>query len=319
MLNTLAIAIVLQPAAVGLHLDAAAKYNEAHNGVSFLVIQGGRTLAESYPNRGSASVARELASGTKSFSGVMALCAQQDGLLTLDEPVSKTISEWAADDRKSITIRQLLTLSSGIPGGENALSSGRVPSYAEAILVQPKFAPGVRFQYGPNPFMAFGEVMRRKLAPRKESVQQYLVRRIFKPLGMEHGFWRQDEDGNVHLPSGVRMTAREWAKFGTMVLQDGKDVLPPGKVKALFEGTRANPSYGLTWWLPSKGGFDPTGFRRWQWSSELPDDVSVAAGAGGQRLYVVPSQKLIVVRQAPLLRQDTFKDLDFLLALFVGK
>ena len=296
-------------------IASAAEYNKSMNGASYLVLYQGKVIAEEYPNGGSVNNALELASGTKSFTGVTALCAQEEGLLTLDEPVSKTITEWQGDARRTITIRDLLTLSSGIPGREGRGLSLKVPSYAEAILTQAKAKPGAKFQYGPAPFMIFGEVMRRKLMPRNETVLGYMEKKIFKPLGMEHGFWKKDEDGNPHMPSGAHMTAREWSKFGEMIRHQGAGVMKAESVKKLFVATSANPSYGLSWWMPTKGGLQPDGRKHWNWSKTLPDDIVVAAGAGGQRLYVIPSRELTVVRQARIRLRDEDDDSEFLTRL----
>ena len=314
----LALAALIQGGPSTTHLKAAAEYSASENGFSFLVIYRGKIIAEEYHGRGSAIRATELASGTKSFAGVLALCAQEDGLLKLDEKVSATIADWRSDSRRDITVRQLLTLTSGIPGGQNALMGGKVPSYADAILVKANRLPGARFQYGPTPFMAFGELLRIKLLPQKESVMQYMDRRLFNRIDVAYGFWRKDKDGNPHLPSGAHLTARAWAKFGEMIRQDGKGVLKPGHVKLLFEGTRANSSYGLTWWLPAENGVRPDGFRRWNLNPNLPKDIFTAGGAGGQRLYIIPSRGLVVVRQAPVRMQDDFSDSVFLSKLLLG-
>lgn len=315
--SLLALLVLFQGGPTDTQLKAAAEYSALKQGISYLVLFKGKVVSEDYPNRGSATRATELASGTKSFAGVLALCAQEDGLLTLDEKVSVTLSEWRGDSRRDITIRQLLNLTSGIPGGQNALMGGRVPSYADAILVKATRTPGKRFQYGPNPFMAFGEVLRRKLTSRNESVMEYMDRRLFRAIDVKHGFWRKDKDGNPHLPSGAHLTARDWAKFGEMVRLDGKGVLKPGQTAILFQSTSANPSYGLTWWLPASPGLRPDGFRRWNVSAELPKDILTAGGAGGQRLYVVPSRELVVVRQAPVRLKDDFDDATFLAKLLL--
>lgn len=298
-------------------IKAASEYNASVRGISFLVIQHGKVIKEEYPNGGSATEASELASGTKSFAGVMALCAQDDGLLTLDEKASKTLTEWKGDSRKDITIRDLLTLSSGIPGNKGSRMGQRVPSYADAITTEANRAPGQRFQYGPTPFMCFGEIMRRKLEARKESVLGYIERRILNPIGAKHGLWRKDSDGNPHMPSGAHFTAKEWSKFGLMILSDGKGVLKPGQTKSLFQATKANPSYGLSWWMPAEGGLRPDGFRKWNFNKDLPRDIRIAAGAGGQRLYVIPSLSLVVVRQANIRLQDDFDDSTFLSKLLL--
>lgn len=297
--------------------DAAAKLSREAQGLSFLVMLDGRVVYEEYPNGGAATRATELASGTKSFSGVLALCAVEDGLLSLDEKAAETLEEWKDDRlRKEIRIRDVITLTSGIPGGESALTTGRVPTYAEAIAVASVAAPGQKFSYGPQPFQVFGEILRRKLEPRGETVMGYLEKKILGPLGMKPARWRNGAGGNPNLPSGAALTARDWAKFGEAIRLDGRGILPPGKLAECFQGTKANPGYGLTWWLPGKGAYGAVVKRdaRGPW---MPTDVWMAAGAGGQRLVVVPSLKLVAVRQAPVRgeREGGFNDRAWLRAL----
>ena len=98
----------------------AAEYSHSQHGTGVLVMVRGEILFEDYAPGWTAEKPHLLASGTKSFCGVMAACAVHDGLLTLDERVADTLVEWKDDPRKSrITIRQLLSLSSGIDGGDN--------------------------------------------------------------------------------------------------------------------------------------------------------------------------------------------------------
>ena len=141
----------------------------------------------------------ELASGTKSFSGVMAVCAVQDGLLKLDEKVADTLTEWQGDPRKSaVTIRQLLSLSSGIDGGEN----GSRPSIG-GRWKWPRLLPepGHNFSYGPIPFQIIGEVMKRKLATKGETVEGYLKRGEFlDPIGLKVGASVQGPRGQSQPP-----------------------------------------------------------------------------------------------------------------------
>src|SRR5262245_51283614 len=88
----------------------AAKYSESRRGSAMLVIQNGRTVFEHYANGGSANRRWPIFSGTKSFWGIAALAAAQEGLFKLDDPASDTITEWKNDPRKSqITIRQVLS------------------------------------------------------------------------------------------------------------------------------------------------------------------------------------------------------------------
>jgi CubicO group peptidase (beta-lactamase class C family) len=313
-------------------LRAAASYSAAREGISFLVVFDGRVVFEDYPNGGGASHPHELASGTKSFSGVMAAAAVKDRLLALDERVCDTLPEWRADPRKSkVTIRQLLSLTSGLAtGGER----GRVPTYADAVAAPSVDEPGRRFSYGAVPFQVFGEVMRRKLAPHGEKPLDYLCRRVLDPIGLSVGRWRRGADGNPHLPSGAALTARDWAKLGELVRLggrwDGVDLLDRRALDACFEGTPANPRYGLTWWLnrpiDRRLALRIPVLRRNAASLEnvpgVPPDLVFAAGAGDQRLYVSRGRGLVVVRQAKgILRalrgeRSGFSDDAFLRLLF---
>ncbi|MBK9372314.1 MAG: beta-lactamase family protein [Holophagales bacterium] len=289
-------------------LHAAAAYSAAREGISFLVLVEGRVVFEDYPNGGAATRPHELASGTKSFSGVMAAAAVKDGLLRLDERVVDSISEWRVDPRKAkVTVRQLLSLTSGVKtGGER----GRVPTYADAVAAPLADAPGQRFSYGAVPFQVFGEVMRRKLAPRGEGPLEYLRRRVLDPIGLSAGRWRRGVDGNPHLPSGAALTARDWAKLGELVRlggrRNGVALLDPEALDACFEGTAANPRYGLSWWLnrpiDRPLALSIPVLRRnaaslWEVPG-VPRDLVFAAGAGDQRLYVSRGRSLVVVRQA---------------------
>ncbi len=273
---------------------AAAAYSAERRGVSLLVMQRGRVLFEDYPNQGGPSRGWELASGTKSFTGIMAAAAVQDRLLEWDEPAAETLREWRGDERRRITIRHLLSLTSGIGGGR----LGRPPNYADAIALPALAPPGERFAYGPAPFQIFGEIMRRKL---NGDPLAYLQRRIFDPLATAPTHWRRGRDGNPHMPSGAEFNARDWARFGWFVLRDGEERVDVSALRACFFPSRANPGYGLSWWL-LRDGLIPPGPR-----SGVDVDgalearfgpISMAAGAGDQRLYLVHDLGLVIARQA---------------------
>ncbi len=238
----------------------AAAYSRAHRGLSMLIMKDGRIVFEDYPMGHPANEAHNLASGTKSFSCAIAVAAAQDKLLTLDEAVSKTVTEWQTDELKSqITIRQLLTLTSGMDAGE----AGSIPTYAEAIEARMLHSPGTVFQYGPAPFQVFGELMRRKLAASGENARTYLERRVLQPMGVKVDSWRTGADGYPHMPAGARLTAREWVKYGQMILNggqwEGRRILDKDLLSECFRGTEANPGYGLTFWLPLNAGTNSKG------------------------------------------------------------
>lgn len=280
---------------------SAAAWSAARRGVSLLVMQGGRVLFEDYP-RSTAGTAHELASGTKSFSGVLAAALVQDGMLSLDEPCANTLPEWRNDPaQRRATIRSLLSLSSGAGGG----SLGRPSTYAAAVAQPFAGLPGT-FRYGPTPFQVFGEIVRRKLeaAGRPDDVLAFMTERVLRPAGVTYSFWRR-QDGQPNLPSGAQLTAANWARFGAFVMGgcrvDGRSIVDAAALAACFEPSAANPGYGLSWWLLRPGlvppaprsGIDVDPGKL----SRLPD-VRMAAGAGDQRLYLIPERDMVVVRQA---------------------
>ena len=305
---------------------AAAEYSLSAHGVSVLVMRRGEIIFEDYAP-GWQDKPHELASGTKSFAGVMAVCAVQDGLLKLDEKVSDTLMEWKTDPRKSqVTIRQLLSLCSGIEGGEN----GAPPMYRRAVVLAEATAdPGTRFSYGPIPFQCFGELMRRKLESRNESVEAYLKRRILDPIGLEAGAWARDREGNLRIPSGAALTAREWAKFGEFIRLggkwQGKELIPEALLQECFKPSTAKPNYGLTFWLMGQGieGTEagdgvqlPAKARRVieerkQLGFQPPKDTVAAMGKGKQRCYIIPSRELVIIRLGDSAGQE-FSDNIFL-------
>jgi CubicO group peptidase (beta-lactamase class C family) len=300
---------------------AAAAYSAARRGVSLAIIHRGERVFEDYPNEGGVDRGWELASGTKSFTGIMAAAAVQDRLISSwDERCADTLTEWRNDERRRITLRHLLSLTSGVEGGPIA----RPPAYADAVAQQPGAAPGERFAYGPTPFQIFGEIMRRKL---DGDPLAYLQRRIFDPLDIEPTHWRRGRDNNPHMPSGAGFTARDWARFGLFVMREGEGRLDRGAVRACFDGSLANPGYGLSFWLWRDGligpgrtqsvSVDPAITRRF-------GPISMAAGAGDQRLYLLPQMELVIARQASgilqALRQrrrdpDGYSDAGFMRAL----
>lgn len=285
----------------------AIAYSTSEQGVSVYVLKDGKVVCEGYAGNGGPDVGHEIWSGTKSFTGIMAAVAAKDGMLTLDEKVSDTITEWKSDPVKAtVTIRQLLSLSSGISNLNQP--GGRAPGYADAIKTEFSARPGEKFQYGPQSFQVFGELIQRKLKARGApmSSRDFVKSRILDPIGMVWTDWRSTPEGDPILSQGSVFTAREWAKFGEFVRKGGVTVkgeklVDPATFTQLFNGSTANPAYGVSWWLP-RATTEPdvltASIDLTRYSDELPADMVVAGGAGNQRMYVVPSCSLTAVRQA---------------------
>ncbi|GAC1412240.1 MAG: serine hydrolase domain-containing protein [Candidatus Velthaea sp.] len=254
-----------------MNVEAALAYTERNGLQALLIERDGDTLFERYAAGSSADSPHALYSGTKSFWGPLALDAQTDGLLELDEPVGATFLEWNVGAKSRVLLRDLLALTSGLPFGG---LGNAVPPYAKALAVELKDEPRTRFTYGGIPLQVFGAVLARKLSARNTTPHAYLRERLLEPAGVTVARWRSLADGTQPLPTGAFVTTRDWARYGRRVLDEPR-------WRPCFEGTHANPRYGLGWWL-----------------SPLPahPDVVYASGAGGQALYLIASARTVVVR-----------------------
>lgn len=278
-----------------MDVNAALAYAERHTLHALLVVRDGATVCERYANGYDAATPHALYSGTKSFWGVTAAAAHDDGLLDLDETVAATIPQWRSDARrKRVTLRDLLALTSGI--GFGGLGTA-VPTYERALAAPIKDEPGERFTYGGIPLQVFGAVLVQKLAPRGLTPHAYLRERLLDPIGLEIGSWRTLKDGTQPLPTGAFLTAQAWLRWGTLVLdggrRQGRALVRAASLEPCFAGSAANPHYGLGWWLRPL---------------EAPPASVYASGSGGQALYIVPSERTVVVKfgQSASYKHDAF-------------
>jgi CubicO group peptidase (beta-lactamase class C family) len=205
------------------NIEHAADYSSFTGTRALLIAHKGQIIFEQYLNHASPDIPLKLASGTKSFCAGLLATAVVDGLLVVDDLVSETIREWASHPSKSkITIRHLLSLTSGLNPGTVALNRPRVAdAYQFAIELESVAPVGKRFIYGPGPFTVFAEIVRRRLTPGYHDVLAYLTQRVFDPIGLSIGEWRYDQAGNPLFHAGAKLTGREWVKYGQLICQWG--------------------------------------------------------------------------------------------------
>ena len=311
----------------------AAKYSESKRGVAMLVMQNQRIVFERYANSGAVDGRWPIFSGTKSFWGIAATIAVGQGLFRLDDRVADTITEWRRDPRKSqITIRQLLNFSDGIDGASHLHRQSIADRNAMAIQLPLVAQPGSAFTYGPSHLQIFSELLRRKLNGRGTS--SYLEERLLNPLGIASLEYKKDARGNPLLASGFELSAREWARLGELVLGQGnyhgRQIVRPDLLPSAFVGSSANPAYGLTFWLNRSAGFMAREvdiekmidlpWERANWRNvcvckSAPADMIVALGSGYQRLFIIPSINVLIVRQG---QNAKFSD-SYFLRLVLGR
>ena len=298
-------------------IQAAAAYSRSAGGTSFLAIQNGQTVLEQNANE-----AHKIYSGTKAFWCLAALAAAEDGLLNLDENVANTIPAWRNDPRKAgITIRQLLDFSAGLDPVPRLHNDNPGDRDAIAIRAPIVASPGTAFIYGPAALQVFHAVLKEKL--NGESPTRYLERRVLRRLGLGSQRYLKDSAGNPLLAAGWVLTPRQWAKIGEAALRNGAPVVGASSMEQCWRGSGANRAYSLGWWnnrqAPGGREFDIEAnlagkWHRQSWGGTVlchnaPSDVVACIGSGYQRLYVIPSMNLVVVRNGSGRR---FSDAQFL-------
>jgi CubicO group peptidase (beta-lactamase class C family) len=284
----------------------------------------GQVLDEAYANGGTANKVQLLASATKGFTGLIGAMAAADGLFALDEPVAqRALTEWQSDAQKSkITYRHLLSMTSGLE------ELKEVAAWIDYLKAPVNYPAGSTFIYSGDPNI-FGLALERRLGG--ESVVSYFSRRLLQPLGITSLQWGSNfQDGHPQLSGGAYTTARDWTLLGEFVRRTmdgtwtGAALLPRSLFDSVFAGNPAHPAYGFYWWLkesvPASLAATIDANNKSQFARQIkpiidnprvPDDFVMAAGAFGQRLYVIPSRGLTVVRNSPN-GNDQFTDTPFL-------
>ena len=304
-------------------VKAAAEYSARHRGVSFLAIQDGRTLLEQ-----NAKTPYKIYSGTKAFWNLAALAAAQDGLIDLDERIADTITSWRSNSRKAqVTIRQLLDFDSGLDPLFSLQQTQSGDRNAAAIGARIVAEPGSFFIYGPAALQVFHQVLKKKL--RDQTPTHFLERRVLRRLGLGRQRYLEDGAGNPLLATGWILTAKQWAKMGQIILNHGAPVISQKSLEQCWHGTSTNGAFSLGWWnnraAPNGREFDFEQMLIPKWPNQdwreaclcrdAPSDLVACIGSEGQRLYVIPSLHLIVVRQA---EGGSFSDARFL-RLLLGR
>jgi len=316
-------------------IAAAQKYSATHNGRGMIVKERGQIRFEKYYN-GYSGEPLHIYSGTKSFFGVLAVIAQEERLLDLDERAAKTLTEWQYDPRRSrITIRDLLNFTSGLETGfEEIYGRSSDDKIALAVSIPAKRDGGKSFIYGPSHMNAFCEILRRKLRKKGIDYDDYLKQKLIQPLGIKISRWREDAKGNPVPSAGMHMTGKTWLKFGEMInaggTWSGRRIVKTESLAECFRGTEINPAFGLGFWLnsyaarPDAREIDveedlelkpmPEDWRGACLAKGAPPELICSLGSTFQRLYLVPSMDLIVVHHGK--PGHEFRDFDFLRILF---
>jgi CubicO group peptidase (beta-lactamase class C family) len=288
----------------GPDLDSVLDLALAQSSTSILVSAHGRILAERYASEGGAEQAHEVFSVGKSLVAVLIAMAVEDGAITgLDQAAADFIPPWRGDARAGITLRHLMSMTSGLDDRGLALRGVTGDQFALDAAAPLRDPPGTRWAYNTAGYHLLFHVLVRATG---EPVETYAQRRLIGPLGMDHTRWITSEGRGEHGPVtnyySAASTARDLARVGELVLGrgawNGRRLIGEEALATLLRPSQElNPSYGLLWWCNARPGLDAYGRGPSLRFPSAPRDTVAALGAGGQMILIVPSRDLIVVRQ----------------------
>jgi CubicO group peptidase (beta-lactamase class C family) len=272
-----------------------------------LIVYHGRLIAEEYApgyDRHTRLAGWSMAKGvTSALVGILA--GQKK--LALDLPVP--VAEWARDDRRAITLGELMHMNSGLRWWE--FYAG--PSDATRMLFKEsnmggyamrsslRHSPGSVFNYSSGTANIVSSIIRKTVGD--DEYYHFPYQQLFERIGMYSAVMEIDGAGTFVGSSYCYASARDWARFGLLYLNDGmwngQRVLP----EAWVRWTRTGESYGGMWWL----NHAVAGKRR---HPEIPEDCFACEGYEGQYIWVIPSKEIVIVRlaceQGSKLNPDTF-------------
>lgn len=280
---------------------AVEAYSDANGGAALVVQRTGVVLESYYSFGGRPDALQPLGRATRLFAPVLAATMVRDRLLRLDEPVAASIGAFGLDpDKRRITMRMLLAGSSGLPEATDPA----LPLDALAALPLAG-APGERFSNDGVALRVFGEIARRKLiaSGRAMDFDAYLYERVLSPIGCVAFNFAHDESGAARLDDGAAVSAPALATLGEVIQRNGlfrgAYVLDANTLRGAFTGSFVEGRYGFGFWLASAGpaqAYDAAASDLWTLGRAAPIDLAMAAGQDGQRLYLIPSQRTVIVR-----------------------
>ena len=280
---------------------AARAYHDEHGGAALVILRNGVTRAEDV-RRGGPQAMSPLGGATTSFLPALAAALVSDGLLTLDEPAALTLLDWAAHPVKSrISLRMLLDRTGGLSG------EGRRMSDFEATMLEPVAEPGQGFLDDPAPTQIFTEIARRKLAGAGASSDpaDYVRLRVLTPVGCAPISWRRDERNEPSFHDGASVSVMGWARWGELMRRVGvwraAQLVDGAALRDAARGSWPQPRYGFGLWLAWPSAQRAPALRSsdlWAAAPPVPQDLIMAAGENGARLYILPTQRIVAARFA---------------------
>lgn len=312
-LNAVAKSPGVRREALARAVDRLFSASETEETRAVIVMHDGRIVAERYAPGYHENTRFISWSMAKTVTGVLIGLLVSDGRLRLDESAPVPAWQRPGDPRGEITLRQLLQMRSGLrhtEAGDPVYESDEVrmlfldgrdamASYAEAQPLESE--PGAQWKYSSNTTVILADIATRALtasndpAERRRVVNDYLRSRLFEPLGMKSMVPEYDAAGTLIGGSLMHATARDWARFGEFLRNqgsvNGSQLVPTGWIEFMTTANPRNPGYGAQTWLNRPQPDDDT-----LPFPGAPRSAFSMNGHLGQFVLISPAQSLTVVR-----------------------
>ncbi len=296
-------------------LTAMRRYAADQDSFALIVLHQGVIQTEWYADGWSQDSLTQSQSMHKSILPILIGAALRDGdIESLDDPVDRYLQEWREDPRGSITVRQMLQMSSGLLEYSFSLNpfsdafQWLFASDSAAIQLDTPldWEPGSKFEYNNVNSELLGLIIERATG---SGYADYLQKKLWTPMGGERAeLWLDSEAaGKVHSSCCLLTTARDWARFGLLLLGrgtvNGQRVVEDAFFERMIGPSPNSDWYGYQIWLGYSREPNPRsellagGYQRQD--PFIADDAYYASGFGAQRVYVVPSAQLVIVRMGP--------------------
>ena len=296
---------VALPSAEGRDPDAigeAARLAESKNAAALLVVHNGRIVLERHWHGHRPGDWTNSASMAKSITALLIGIALDEGKISsLDDPAAKWIPAWRNDSRRRITLRHLLQMHAGLkPMGEyedpfsdaSYLALGTNSRYV-VDNVPAVVEPGKRFDYNNVNFQALGVVLEAATGRR---YAEFLSEKLWKPIGAgDAAVWLDREGGTARAFGYIFASPTDWARLGLLFLNEGqcegRSVIPRSYLREMLKPSPTEPTYGLGIWLAND--------EHQRRENEAPFDAAgifYLDGRYKQRVYMIPSHKVVIVR-----------------------
>ena len=286
---------------------------------SVIVIYKDKIIAEKYDN-GFNKTSKILGwSMTKSITSALFGILQKQGKLNVFNPAP--IWEWQNDERKIITISDLLHMNSGLVWEEKydkICDATKMLFQAEDMsrtqLLKPAvYGPDIHWNYSSGTTNLLSGILRKQFKTHQEYLDFWYAALIDK-IGMHSMVIETDMAGNYVGSSYGWATTRDWSKFGLLYLHkgnwNGEQILDESWIKYTTTPTRtSNGGYGAHFWLNAGNKFP-----------DVPKDMFYCSGFQGQMIAIIPSRNIVIVRMG-LKENPDFNFNDFLKEILkaVGK